>query len=137
MPSTDPLSRLLAVLQPSLAMYLADSGIWSHPGKEATKLALADLVDDHRSLIERAGSALEDRGIVPSAPAYPIAFTGSHDVDIQSLVPRVLEGLRKQVGDLAAILESGQGDDVALALAREAKTSSEQHLDALAQAAAR
>jgi hypothetical protein len=137
MPSTDPLSRLLAVLQPSLAMYLADSGIWSHPGKEATKLALADLVDDHRSLIERAGSALEDRGIVPSAPAYPIAFTGSHDVDIQSLVPRVLEGLRKQVGDLAAILESGQGDDVALELAREAKTSSEQHLDALAQAAAR
>lgn len=137
MPTTDPLSRLLAVLQPSLVMYLADSGIWSHPGKEATKLAMADLVDDHRSLIERAGSALEDRGLVPSAPVYPISFTGCHDVDVQALVPRVLEGLRQQVRDLDAILSSEQDDDMALELAREAKTSSEQHLDALAQAAAR
>ena len=35
MPSSDPLCRLLDVLQPSLAMYLADSGIWSYPGKES------------------------------------------------------------------------------------------------------
>jgi hypothetical protein len=136
MPSTDPLSRLLGVLQPSLAMYLADSGIWTYPGKEATKLALADLVGDHRSLIERAGVALEDRGIAPPAPVYPIAFTGCHDVDIQALVPRVLEGLRRQVRDLDAILDSGRGDDVAIELVREAKVSSEHHLDALAQVGA-
>jgi len=137
MPSTEQLLRLLAVLQPSLAMYLADSGIWSYPGKESAKLALADLVDDHRSLIERAGSALEDRGVVPTAPAYPIAFTGCHDVDIQALVPRVLEGLRRQVHDLDAILEAGRSDDAASELVRQAKASSEHHLDALAQAAGR
>lgn len=136
MPSKDPLSRLLGVLQPSLAMYLADSGIWSYPGKEAAKLALADLVGDHRSLIERAGVALEDRGVVPPPPVYPIAFTGCHDVDIQALVPRVLEGLRRQVRDLDSILESSPGDDVAMELAREAKASSTHHLDALAQAVA-
>ena len=28
----ESLVRLLEVLQPSLAMYVADSGIWSYPG---------------------------------------------------------------------------------------------------------
>ena len=137
MPSTDPLSRLLDVLQPSLAMYLADSGIWTYPGKEATKLALADLVGDHRSLIERAGTALEERGLVPPAPVYPIAFTGCHDVDIHALVPRVLEGLRGQIRDLDALLGTSQSDAVTMELAREAKASSQHHLDALAQVGAR
>jgi hypothetical protein len=137
MPSNDPLSRLLAVLQPSLAMYLADSGIWSYPGPEATKLALADLVGDHRSLIERAGASLEDRGVVPPSPVYPIAFTGCHDVDMQALVPRVLEGLRAQIVALDALHASAGDDDLAAELAREAKASSEHHLDALAQAARR
>ena len=62
MPSPDPLSRLLDVLRPSLVMYLSDSGIWSYPGDEEIKLALADLVSDQRSMVERAGVLLEDRG---------------------------------------------------------------------------
>jgi hypothetical protein len=60
MPRFDPLVQLLDVLQPSLAMYLADSGIWTYPGDEEIKLALADLVGDHRSLVERSAVMLED-----------------------------------------------------------------------------
>jgi signal recognition particle subunit SRP54 len=40
-------------------MYLADSGIWSYPGRESIKLALADLVGDHRSLVERAAEGID------------------------------------------------------------------------------
>ena len=50
MPTSPALVRLLEILQPSLAMYLSDSGIWTYPGDEEIKLALADLVGDHRSL---------------------------------------------------------------------------------------
>ncbi|MFM7290404.1 MAG: hypothetical protein ACKOWG_19860 [Planctomycetia bacterium] len=131
--STDPLSRLLDVLQPSLAMYLGDSGIWSYPGREAIKLALADLVGDHRSLVGRAAAELEDRGIAPSPSAYPITFTGCHDVDIRSLLPRVMAGLRGQVAALDALVDASGDDSVANELAREAKASSLGHIDALEQ----
>ena len=136
MPIPDPLCRLLDVLQPSLAMYLADSGIWSYPGKESIKLALADLVGDHRSLVERAAVTIEDRGIAVPSVAYPIGFTGCHDVDMRSLVPRVVSGLRGQLASLDAIIASTSDDGVAAELAREAKATTLSHINVLEQVAA-
>ena len=135
MPSSDPLCRLLDVLQPSLAMYLADSGIWSYPGKESIKLALADLVGDHRSLVERAAVATEDRGIAVPSPAYPISFTGCHDVDMRSLLPRVVAGLRGQAAAIDVIIASTAADGVAAELAREAKATTLSHINVLEQVA--
>ena len=133
--SSDPLCRLLDVLQPSLAMYLADSGIWSYPGKESIKLAIADLVGDHRSLVERAAVAIEDRGFAVPAHAYPIGFTGCHDVDMKSLLPRVIAGLRSQVAAIDTIMASATEDAVASDLAREAKATTLGHIDVLEQVA--
>jgi len=133
MASPDPLSGLLDVLQPSLAMYLSDSGIWTYPGPEDLKLALADLVSDHRSLVERAAVLLEQRGAVPPATAYPISFTGCHDADMLALAPRVTEGLRRQVERLDAIVAATGHDGEAHDLAREAQESSRAHLAALEQ----
>jgi hypothetical protein len=133
MASPDPLFRLLDVLQPSLAMYVSDSGIWSYPGAEDLKLALADLVSDHRSLVERAGVAADSRGLPAPSTVYPIHFTGCHDVDMISLVPRVIEGLRRQVERFDGILAATGQDGEAHDLAREAKESSLAHLAVLEQ----
>ena len=135
MPSSDPLCSLLDVLQPSLAMYLADSGIWSYPGRESIKLALADLVGDHRSLVERAAVAIEDRGMAVPSVAYPIGFTGCHDIDMRSLLPRVVAGLRGQVSAIDTIIASTTDDGVAAELAREAKATTLSHIDVLDQVA--
>jgi len=135
MPSLDPLARLLDVLQPSLAMYLADSGLWSYPGRESIKLALADVVTDQRSILERAAVALEDRGVVPSAAVYPIAFTGCHDVDMKSLLPRVVSGMRGQLAAIESILTTTAHDAVADELAREARATTLGHIDVLEQVA--
>ena len=135
MPSADPLCRLLDVLQPSLAMYLADSGIWSYPGKESIKLALADLVGDHRSLVERAAGVIEDRGVAVPSVAYPIGFTGCHDVDMRSLLPRVVASLRGQVSAIDAIIASTADDGVAAELAQESKATTLGHIDVLEQVA--
>ena len=59
MPSSDTLLRLFQLLNSSLAMYIADSGIWSYPGNEAIKLAIADLVGDQKNSIERMAVILE------------------------------------------------------------------------------
>jgi hypothetical protein len=135
MPSTDPLCRLLDVLQPSLAMYLADSGLWNHPGRESIKLAIADLVGDHRSLVERAAVVIEDRGLAVPTLAYPITFTGCHDVDMRSLLPRVVTGLRGQVAAIDAVIASTTADGVASELAAEAKATTLSHIDVLEQVA--
>jgi hypothetical protein len=116
-------------------MYLADSGIWSYPGKEAIKLALADLVGDHRSLVGRAATELEERGIAPPSPAYPITFTGCHDVDMKSLLPRVISALREQVAAIDTIIASTGNDAVAADMVREAKATSLGHIDVLEQVA--
>jgi hypothetical protein len=134
MPTASPLDRLLRVLQPSLAMYVADSGIWSYPGKESIKLALADLVGDQRSMIERAAVALEDRGTPAGSAVYPIAFSGCHDVDLRSLLPRILAELRGQTRALDAIIAAG-ADPVACELAAEARASAHNHIGVLEQVA--
>ena len=135
-PSHAPLVRLLDVLQPSLQMYLADSGIWSYPGKEPLKLALADVVSDQRSIVERAAVALEERGLVPVPVAYPIRYTGCHDVDMGSLLPRVIDGMRAQVAAIDAIIAAATDDAEAGELAREARATTHGHIDVLAQVAA-
>lgn len=130
------LPRLVSLLGSSLAMYVADAGIWTFPGAEEIKLALADLADDQRSLIERAGAALEDRGVeVPRHP-YPIQFTATHDLDVRSLLPRIIAGLEAQAAELDWLAASG-GDADDAGLVEEALTSSRAHLNDLRQLLAR
>jgi hypothetical protein len=71
---------------------------------------------------------------VPS-PAYPISFTGCHDVDMRSLLPRVVAGLRGQVAAIDAIIASTADDGVAAELAREARATTLSHIDVLEQVA--
>lgn len=135
-PATDPLVRIVTALDASLSMYVADAGIWSYPGEEVIKLALADLVGDQRSIMERAGTVLEERGMLIPRHAYPIQFTATHDVDLRSLLPRILAGLQRQAAALEAISAAG-GDPAALSLAGEARSTTLRHADLLGQLAAR
>lgn len=134
----DPLCRLVSLVQPSLLMYLADSGIWSYPGPESLKLALADAVDDLRSVVGRASMLLDDREVaVPPKAAYPFAFTALHDLDLATLLPRLIDGLRRQLADLDALTGPAGSDAAAADLVADAKRSTRQHLDALEQLAAK
>ena len=131
-----PLPRLVSLLGSSLALYVSDAGIWTFPGAEEIKLALADLADDQWSLIERAGAILEDRGVeVPRHP-YPIQFTATHDLDVRSLLPRIVAGLDAQAAELER-LAAGGGDADEAGLVGEALTSTRAHLNDLRQLLAR
>lgn len=130
---TDPLSRLVSLLGSSLAMYVSDAGIWSYPGDEEIKLALADLVGDQRNIVERAGCILEDRNVDVPRHAYPIRFTATHDLDLRSLLPRISAELRGQVAAIDGIIAAGGPDAAALELAREARVSTLSHADVLDQ----
>jgi len=135
--TTAPLPRIVSLLGSSLAMYVSDAGIWSYPGAEEIKLALADLADDHRSLLERAGAVLEERGAEVPRAAYPIQFTATHDLDLRMLLPRIIGGLKSLVGEAEGLAGAGDADPVADDLLRDAVASTRTHIDALEQALAR
>jgi hypothetical protein len=132
----DALSHLVAILETSPAMYLADSGIWSYPGDENLKLALADVVGAQRSIAERAAALLAEREIAPPQAGYPLAYTAWHDLDVSFLLPRVIAGLHRQVAAIEGVL--GAADDAAaIELAREAAAATRGHIDVLEQQRAR
>lgn len=132
-----PLAELVRLLGSSLAMYVADAGIWSYPGDEEVKLALADLVGDQRNVHDRSAAVLDSRNVPVPGRDFPIRFTATHDVDLRFLLPRILEELRRQVTTLDGIIEASADDPETLELAREARGTTLGHCDVLSQVASK
>jgi hypothetical protein len=127
----DPLLGLFDLLQPGLPMYLADCGLWSYPGPEEIRLALADLVADQRNVLDRAAVVVAERGQARPRVVYPISFSGGHDVDLRHMLPRLIAGLDRQRSELET-LAATPDDDAAAGFATEALRSLQQHRDILA-----
>ena len=133
---SNPLVRLVETIESSPAMYLADSGIASYPGAAEFRSALAALVSEQKDVLTRAATIIEQREQpLPQAP-FPIAFTAWHDVDLRYLVSRVIESLKRQAVDFAALAAQG-GDAAATELAGRAQEIARRHADALEQLAVR
>jgi hypothetical protein len=137
MPATDPLVRLLGVIQPALSLYLADSGLGSYPGGADIRSALAELAADQRRLLERGGEVLVDREQVPPRPHYPLSYTAVHDLDLDALLARVLDDLRRRLPALEAIAGTAGDDAAAVDLVRETTEATRRHLTNLEGLAAR
>lgn len=134
---TDALSHLVAILETSPVMYVADSGIWSYPGDEDLKLALADIVGDQRNVAERAATVLAEREVAPPQTGYPLSYTAWHDLDLVYLLPRLIEGMRRQVAAIDTLVATRPDDAAAMELATEAKATTLGHIDVLEQQASR
>jgi hypothetical protein len=102
------------------------------------KLAVADAVDDLRNVVDRATALLDEREVAtPPKQAFPLSFTALHDVDLASLLPRLIGGLRQQLAALDAITGPADVDVSAADLLADARQSTRQHLDALEQLGAK
>ncbi len=127
---TDPLTRIFDVIQPSPAMFLADCGLWSYPGPEEIRLALADLVADQRNMLDRASVVLDEREQPRPRGAYPITLTSLHDVNLRHILPRVIDNLEQQRAAFEEI--AATPDDAAASdFGADALRSVRQHLDVL------
>lgn len=130
--SADLLSRFMQSIGSALALFIDDSGIWSRPGAEEIKLAIADLCTDLRSLFERAGVLLDARDIPAPQVEYPIRFTALHDIELGYLLPQLQRETRQQI---AAVEACGGVAGEAGDLLREARSTLQSHLDVLEQIA--
>lgn len=132
--SSEVLVRLMQEIGPSLALFIDDSGIWSRPGAEEIKLAIADLCTDLRSLYERAGVLLDGCDLPGPQVEYPIRFTALHDIDLGYLLPQLQQETRSQISAVEACGERvGDAGD----LLREARTTLQSHVDVFDQLAAK
>ncbi|MFM9025650.1 MAG: hypothetical protein ACKON7_09980 [Planctomycetaceae bacterium] len=136
MAATDHLSRLVAVLESSAAMYLADSGLATYPGPDEVRRGLADLAADHKRVLSRAAQVLDEREVAAPRTRYPLSYSAWHDVDLGWMLPRVVDGLRTQLGELDCIA-AAPDDAAARDLAAEAAAATRRHLERLADLAAR
>jgi hypothetical protein len=127
---TDPLTRIFDVIQASPAMFLADCGLWSYPGAEEIRLALADLVADQRNLLDRVSAVLDEREQPRPRGAYPITFTSLHDVNLRHILPRVIHDLDRQRASFEEIAATPD-DAAAAAFGADGLRSVRQHLDVL------
>jgi hypothetical protein len=134
---TAALPQLVAILETSPVMYVADSGIWSYPGDEDLKLALADIVGDQRNVAERAAAVLAEREVAPPQTGYPLSYTAWHDLDLVYLLPRLIEGMRRQVAAIDVLVAARPDDATAMELAAQAKATTLGHIDVLEQQASR
>lgn len=130
--SGDLLSRFMQSIGSALALFIDDSGIWSRPGAEELKLAIADLCTDLRNLFERAGVLLDAQDIPAPQVEYPIRFTALHDIQLGYLLPQLQQETRQQI---AAVEACGPVAGEAGDLLREARTTLQSHLDVLEQLA--
>jgi len=128
--SSDPLARLVATLESSPAMYLADSGLASYPGAAEIREAVEALVVEQKDVLGRAAAIIEDREQPLPQGAYPIAFTAWHDIDLRHLAPRVIESLKRQAGEFAS-LAGAAGDATATELAGRAQEIARRHAEKL------
>jgi hypothetical protein len=126
------LSKLVAILKASPAMYIADSGIWSYPGDENLKLALADIVEDQKNIAEQASILLGEREEPIPQTGYPLAYTAWHDLDLIFLLPRLIQGMQNQVAGIEH-LDISEEDSATRDLSRQAKATTLGHIDVLEQ----
>lgn len=143
--SGEVLSRLICLLRRSPLMYLQESSIWTYRGDEDLKLALADVASDHQNFIDRAETILIDQELELPQSAFPLSFTGWHDVDLGFLLGRVIADLTNRQREIIGLIEEadpaashgGFTAGRAAELVREVRAAIDGHVDLLSQQRAR
>jgi hypothetical protein len=133
----DILNRLLAIEYRSLPMYL----LWACPhrtaGDEQAWKTIQSIVDDQKAMSTRIAELIADRSWRVDLGDFPITFTGSHDLDLDYLVRRLVDWQKGTVASIQECYTALADDPVAQAVADEALGEAKGHLESLEEIVAR
>ncbi len=127
------LNELLRILYRSLPMYLAEARPWVHRSHEKLAAALTAIAGDECMFSQRVAQAILDLGGHPSPGPFPYQFTGIHDVAIDYLLQRLIEGERRGVARIGRCVEDLAETPLLAALAEEIFGNARGHLETLEQ----
>jgi hypothetical protein len=130
--SIPTLYRILATLNRSLAMYLADADPWRRSGDEPTAAALARIVEDQRRDVNRLADAIIDSSAAHvDAGQWPMEFTDLNFLSLDYLLQELIRHQREDVAEIQRCASLLANDRDARELAEEVLGSEQAHLESL------
>lgn len=131
-PSSIPiLNRILATLNRSLAMYLADADPWTQAGDEQAAAALARIVEDQRRDVNRLAEAIIDSAAHVDPGQWPMEFTDLNFLSLEYLMQELIRHQREDVARIQRCTSLLASDRNARELAEEVLGSEQAHLESL------
>lgn len=125
------LNRILATLNRSLAMYLADADPWTRAGDEQAAAALARIVEDQRRDVNRLAEVIIDSAARVDPGQWPMEFTDLNFLSLDYLMQELIRHQREDVAQIQRCASLLANDRNARELAEEVLGSEQAHLEAL------
>jgi hypothetical protein len=129
--SIDVLNRILATLNRSLAMYLADADPWRQAGDDQAARVLARIVEDQRRDVNRLAERIIDQAAHIYAGQWPMEYTDLNFLSLDYLLRELVRHQREDIAQLERCVALLSHDRPARELAEEILGSEQAHLEAL------
>jgi hypothetical protein len=131
------LNRLLSIHSRSLPMYLSYALPPHIAGDERARDALRYIVADQRQYVDRNAQLILDNGGDVRHGAFPMVFTGLHDLSFDYLIKRMIAEQVRDIGRIESCVRDLAAAPLAQSLAEESLGAAKAHLDALEELAER
>jgi hypothetical protein len=131
--SIDVLNRLMAIVNRSLPMYLADAVPWQRPGgDEKAAAALKHIIIDQQALVRRIGEVIIERGGRVDLGEFPMEYTDTHFLSLDFLLKELLVYQQRDVARIERLVDrASAADSAARELVLEALGTARAHLESL------
>ena len=136
--STQPcssLNRLSVAHTRSLSVYLQYAPPWMDRDAEEINLVLNQIVSDQEATVDRIGTMIQEAGEDVDPGEFPIEFAGLHELSLDYLLSRMVDGQRKIISVCEQAVSELAADALAQAVAQEAVGTAKAHLDTLLELA--
>ena len=125
------LNRLSVALNRSLSGYLQYAPPWMNRDVEDVTLVLKQIVSDQEATVDRIGTMIQAAGEDVDPGEFPIEFASLHDLSLDYLLTRMVDGQREIVSVCEQAVSELAADALAQAVAQEAVGTAKAHLDSL------
>ena len=129
------LNRLSVALNRSLSGYLQYAPPWMNRDVEDVTLVLKQIVSDQEATVDRIGTMIQAAGEDVDPGEFPIEFASLHDLSLDYLLTRMVDGQREIVSVCEQAVSELAADALAQAVAQEAVGTAKAHLDSLLELA--
>jgi hypothetical protein len=134
MPSPDTidvLNRVLVILRRSFPQYLKFARPYIPAGRENIMETTEEIVSGQDALAARVAEQIFESGALPDYGKFPIAFTDTHDLDIDFLVEEAIGYQKQDIAALTQCVDELRLAPTAQTLAAEALGMAKGHLESL------
>ena len=127
----DALNRLAVLHHRSLAMYMSYAQPAWKRNEEKAKQTLALIAADERTTVDRLSTMIADAGHNVRYGAFPMEYTGYHDLSFQFLLGKLIENQQDKILQIQESVELLSLAPRAKAAAEEALGAAKGHLQSL------